>query len=121
MVGADEAECGLLLVGDRVMTRLNRQYRGMAHSTDVLSFSMREGPFASVSPNLLGDVVISVETAERQAAGAGRSLQDELTALLIHGILHLVGFDHQTVSEAKQMKRLERQCALPFIGAPDTQ
>jgi probable rRNA maturation factor len=98
------------------MTRLNQRYRGIATSTDVLSFPMREGPFASLSPNLLGDVVISVETADRQAAAAGRSLRDELVALLIHGILHLLGYDHQTPSEAKRMKRLERQFGLPFIG-----
>lgn len=106
-----------MLVGDRAMTRLNQQYRGMARSTDVLSFPMREGLFTSLSPNLLGDVVISAETADRQAKAAGRSLRAELAALLIHGILHLLGFDHRTASEAKKMKRLERQLGLPFIEA----
>lgn len=115
--GVNEAECGLLLVGDRTMTRLNRQYRGQATSTDVLSFPMREGSFASLSPQLLGDVVISAETADRQAAAAGRALRDELAALLIHGILHLLGYDHQTPSEARRMKRLERQFGSPFIEA----
>ena len=115
--GVSGAECGLLLVGDRAMTRLNQQYRGIARSTDVLSFPMREGPFASLSPNLLGDVVISAETADRQAAAAGRSLRDELAALLIHGILHLLGYDHQTPLEAKRMKRLERQLGLAFSEA----
>ena len=114
-VGVEGAECGLLVVGDRTMARLNQRYRGMAHSTDVLSFPMREGPFASLSPNLLGDVVISARTADRQAAAAGRSLRDELVVLLIHGILHLLGYDHQTPSEAKRMKRLERQLGTPFI------
>jgi probable rRNA maturation factor len=76
---------------------------------------MREGPFTSLSPNLLGDVVISPETAERQAAAAGRSLRDELVSLLIHGILHLLGYDHQTPSQAKKMKHLEKQLGLPFI------
>jgi probable rRNA maturation factor len=115
--GVHEAECGLLLVGDRAMTRLNRQYRGKATSTDVLSFPMREGSFASLSPQLLGDVVISAETADRQARAAGRALRDELAALLIHGILHLLGYDHQTPAEARRMKRLERQFGLPFIEA----
>ncbi|HWQ68656.1 MAG TPA: rRNA maturation RNase YbeY [Patescibacteria group bacterium] len=115
--GVDEAECGLVLVGDRTMTRLNRQYRGKATSTDVLSFPMREGSFGSLSPHLLGDVVISAETADRQAKAAGRTLRDELTALLIHGILHLLGYDHQMPSEARRMKRLERQFGLPFIEA----
>lgn len=76
---------------------------------------MREGSFASLSPHLLGDVVISAEMADRQAAAAGRTLRDELAALLIHGILHLLGYDHQTPSEARRMKRLERQFGLPFI------
>ncbi|MBZ0168347.1 MAG: rRNA maturation RNase YbeY [Kofleriaceae bacterium] len=115
--GVNEAECGLTLVGDRAMTRLNRQYRGKAAPTDVLSFPMREGPFASLSPHLLGDVVISAETADRQARAAGRPLRDELAALLIHGILHLLGYDHQTPSEARRMKRLERQYGFPFIEA----
>lgn len=101
------------------MARLNQQYRGIAHSTDVLAFPMREGPFALLSPNLLGDVVISPETADRQAAAAGRPLRDELVALLVHGILHLLGYDHQTPSEAKIMKRTEQQLALPFIKAED--
>ncbi|MBI2883711.1 MAG: rRNA maturation RNase YbeY [Candidatus Methylomirabilis oxyfera] len=115
--GVDEAECGLVLVGDRTMARLNRQYRGKSTTTDVLSFPMREGSFASLSPHLLGDVVISAETADRQAKAAGRTLRDELTALLIHGILHLLGYDHQMPSEARRMKRLERQFGLPFIEA----
>jgi len=115
--GVDQAECGLLLVGDRTMTRLNRQYRGKATTTDVLSFPMREGSFASLSPHLLGDVVISAETADRQAKAAGRPLRDELASLLIHGILHLLGYDHQTPSEARRMKRLERRFGLPFIKA----
>ncbi|MDE2060420.1 MAG: rRNA maturation RNase YbeY [candidate division NC10 bacterium] len=115
--GANEAECGLLLVGDRAMTRLNRQYRGKAHSTDVLSFPMREGPFAALSPHLLGDVVISAETADRQAGAAGHTLQEELVALLIHGLLHLLGYDHQTPVEARRMKRLERRFGLPFVEA----
>ena len=106
-----------MLVGDRTMTRLNRQYRGKAASTDVLSFPMREGSFASLSPHLLGDIVISAETADRQAKAGGRPLRDELAALLIHGILHLLGYDHQTPLEARRMKRLERQFGLPFIGA----
>jgi len=99
------------------MARLNRYYRGKTGPTDVLSFPMREGSFASLSPDLLGDVVISTETAERQARASGRSLRDELVALLIHGILHLLGYDHQTPSEARRMKRLERRYGLPFIEA----
>lgn len=113
--GVKEAECVVVLVGDRTMARLNQRYRGIAHSTDVLSFPMREGPFASLAANLLGDVVISAETADRQARAAGRPLRDELAALLIHGLLHLLGYDHQTPSEAKRMRRLEARLGLPFV------
>ncbi|MGH7412400.1 MAG: rRNA maturation RNase YbeY [Candidatus Methylomirabilis sp.] len=114
-MGVGEAECGLVLVGDRAMARLNERYRGIAESTDVLSFPMREGPFTSLAPTLLGDVVISAETADRQSRAAGHSLQEEVAALLIHGILHLLGYDHQTRSEARKMKRLEARLGLPFI------
>ena len=114
-MGAGEAECGLLLVDDRTMARLNERYRGIAGSTDVLSFPMREGPFESLSPGLLGDVVISAETADRQARETGRPLLEEVAALVIHGILHLLGYDHQTPSEARKMRRLEGRLGFPFI------
>ena len=115
-MGVEGAECGLLLVGDRTMARLNKRYRGIASSTDVLSFPMREGLFASLSPGQLGDVVISAETAHRQARAAGRSLREELATLLIHGILHLLGYDHQTPSESRKMKKLEGQLGFPFVA-----
>jgi probable rRNA maturation factor len=114
-MGVTGAECGLVLVNDRSMARLNKRYRRTAGSTDVLSFPMREGPFASFSPSLLGDVVISAETADRQATAAGRSLREELAALLVHGILHLLGYDHQTPSDATRMRRLERRLGHPYI------
>lgn len=114
-MGVEGSECGVLLVSDRAMARLNERYRGIARSTDVLSFPMREGPFASLSPGLLGDVVISTETADRQARTAGRSLGEEMAALLIHGILHLLGYDHQTSSGARKMRRLEGELGFPFI------
>jgi probable rRNA maturation factor len=115
-MGVGEAECGLLLVGDRAMARLNERYRGIAGPTDVLSFPMREGPFRSLSSTLLGDVVISAETADRQARRAGRSLQAESAALLIHGILHLLGYDHQTPLQKRKMKRMEARLGFPFIS-----
>ena len=114
-MGVGGAECGLVLVDDRTMARLNERYRGIAGSTDVLSFPMREGPFTSLSPGLLGDVVISAETADRQAKAAGRTLRGEVAALLIHGILHLLGYDHETPSEARTMRRLEGRLGFPFI------
>jgi len=90
-----EAELSVLFVGDRAMRTLNQQYRGKDRTTDVLSFSLREGRFNKVQPNMLGDIVISVPTAGQQAVDAGLTLQQELERLLVHGLLHLVGYDHE--------------------------
>ncbi len=106
-VGEASAALSLVLIGDRSMRRLNRQYRKKDRTTDVLAFSMREGPGPSSS--LIGDVVISVPTAMRQAGRMGRSLDEELSTLLVHGILHLCGYDHErSEREAQRMQRKER-------------
>jgi probable rRNA maturation factor len=91
------------------MAALNRTYRGVAGPTDVLAFPMTEGRFASSWPDLLGDVVISVETARRQAGVRGRDLGAELALLLVHGILHLVGYDHGTATERRRMWQKQRE------------
>lgn len=105
--GVPDAELSLVLVGDRRMRRLNRLYRSKDRSTDVLAFPMRKGG-PGVSP-LLGDVVISLPTAERQARAQGRSLDQEVATLLIHGILHLLGYDHERGErEARRMRRREQ-------------
>lgn len=104
------AELSVLLVNDRRMRVLNRQYRGRDKTTDVLSFAMREGEPMPGEPLLLGDVVISLPTAGRQAAEKGHSLEREVAILLIHGILHLLGYDHeQGEREAQRMERLEKR------------
>lgn len=98
---------GVELVGDRRMRKLNRAYRRIDRSTDVLAFALREarGPRTDV----LGDVVIAIPTAARQARRLGHSLRVELTTLLIHGILHLLGYDHErSRGEADRMRRKER-------------
>jgi probable rRNA maturation factor len=90
------------------MRSLNRRYRGMDRATDVLSFSLREGPFSRVQPDVLGDIVIAVPTAARQAAQAGHALGREIEFLLVHGLLHLLGHDHEQGSgKARVMRRLE--------------
>ena len=105
-VGESDAELSLELVGDRRMRRLNRLYRKKDRTTDVLAFPMRESH--NPCPALLGDVVISVPTAIRQAKEAGRSVSDELAALLVHGVLHLCGYDHErSAREALRMRRRE--------------
>ena len=105
-VGESDAELSLELVGDRRMRRLNRLYRKKDRTTDVLAFPMRESH--NPCPALLGDVVISVPTAIRQAKEAGRSVGDELAAVLVHGVLHLCGYDHErSAREAVRMRRRE--------------
>ena len=108
---APSSELSVLLCDDRFIRALNREFRHRDAATDVLSFAMREGEAAAFAPKLLGDVVISVETAARQAARDGKKPIDRARALLIHGILHLLGFDHETPGDKKQMRAEERRIA----------
>jgi probable rRNA maturation factor len=105
--GVHDAEISLDLIGDRRMRRLNRHYRGRDATTDVLAFPMSEAE--GLRSPLLGDVVISVPMAIRQAKESQQSLDQELAILLVHGVLHLLGFDHeQGKREACRMYRKER-------------
>ncbi len=105
------AELSLVLVSDPVMRELNRAWRGVDRSTDVLAFAQREAP-GGAPDGLLGDVVISVDMARRQAAERATPLGIELDRLLIHGVLHLVGYDHErSPAEARRMRRREHLLA----------
>ena len=117
LLGRDEAQLSVLIVGDRRMRRLNREYRGIDAPTDVLAFSQVEGGEPGFHENLLGDVVISAERAARQAAGLGRSLERELDTLLVHGLLHLMGFDHTGGrGEREEMNRWKRKILRGWEG-----
>lgn len=94
-LGCAEAQVSVLLVGDRRIRELNRRWRGADRATDVLAFSQREGAGGALHPELLGDVVISTAAAARQAREAGHSPAAELDLLLVHGILHLAGYEHE--------------------------
>lgn len=100
-----DAELSVLLTDDAHIQALNQQWRGVDRPTDVLSFAFNEaeGPGAEV----LGDIVISLPTAARQAAEHGHSVEDELWVLLVHGLLHLLGYDHQDAEEAAEMAAAE--------------
>jgi probable rRNA maturation factor len=106
----------IALVGDRAMRRLNRRYRGEDRATDVLSFpllhapAMRRGARAA-RERMLGDVVISLDRAASQAAGYDANLAAEVQRLLIHGILHVLGHDHEKPPERARMRREERRLA----------
>jgi len=108
-LGLQTQEVSITFVADRKIRELNLQYRGLDSPTDVLAFSMREGEFQEINPHLLGDVVISVETAQRQAIEAGHSLEEEIGILLIHGLLHLVGYDHMAEEDAVHMREKEHE------------
>ena len=108
-----QAELSLALVTDPEIHDLNRRYRGKDRPTDVLSFPLAD----ALQPSLLGEVVISVETAVRQAQRRGHSLPEELQTLLIHGVLHLLGYDHEVSrSEAIRMHRKEREVRAVLAG-----
>jgi probable rRNA maturation factor len=116
-VGETSAELGVLLVGDQRMRVFNRRYRGKDRTTDVLAFAMREAPHSSA--HLLGDVVIAVPAAARQARQGQRSLDEELTILLVHGILHLCGYDHErSEKDARRMHRRERMILRAIMRRP---
>jgi probable rRNA maturation factor len=91
-----EAELSVVLVDDSEIAALNQRYLNRSGPTNVIAFPMREGEFSDLSPLLLGDVVISTETAGREALVAGISAEIRLDQLLVHGILHLLGFDHES-------------------------
>ena len=107
-LGLAAEELSLRLVHDGEIHELNRAYRGKDRPTDVLSFSLREGRFGEIA-QALGDVVISLDTAARQAEEHGLRLGEEVDRLLVHGILHLAGYDHEiSPREERRMKRKER-------------
>lgn len=108
-IGQRRAELSVALVDDASIAELNGQWRDRPRPTDVLSFSLVEGDFSDHRGGLLGDVVISVETAARQAATRHRSLDEVVTKLLIHGVLHLIGHDHEDDDEARAMAAEERR------------
>lgn len=107
-IGYPDAELSVLFIGDRAMRSLNRRYRARDKTTDVLSFAFQEGKFSHVQPHVLGDIAISVPAARRQALAAGHSTLREIEILLIHGLLHLLGFDHErSERDARTMRRRE--------------
>ena len=105
-LGLSRGQVAILIVGDRRIHELNREWRGVDRPTDVLAFSQREGAGGGLHPEVLGDVVVSAPTAARQAVAAGHSLAAELDLLVLHGILHLAGYDHEGDSlRARAMRR----------------
>ncbi len=105
VVPADGAGVTVAFVSDRLMRELNRMWRHKVGTTDVLSFPSAQDEFEKVEGSSLGDVVISVEQAERQAKANGLEVDEEISQLILHGLLHLCGYDHET--DNGEMNRLE--------------
>ncbi len=118
-MGFNDHELSLVIMDDAGIQELNSTYRGMDKPTNVLSFSMQEGEFSQITPGLLGDVIISVETAEKEAADAGISLEERISQLLIHGILHLAGLDHE-LGEKEAMEMEEKSLEILRQIEPNT-
>jgi probable rRNA maturation factor len=110
------AELSILLTNDEEQHALNREWRGKDSSTNVLSFPQIE-PFGPVI-GLLGDITLARETLEREAADQGTTFADHFTHLVVHGFLHILGYDHLTDAEALQMESLETQI-LASLGVAD--
>jgi probable rRNA maturation factor len=108
----EKMELSVLLTDDDQIQQLNKMYRAKDRPTDVLAFAMREGDFSALAGNLLGDVILSVQTAQRQANERGVPVLAEATMLLAHGLLHLVGWDHDTEKKDRAMRaEVDRLCA----------
>lgn len=112
------AEVSIVLADDALVAKLNRAYRGIAKPTNVLSFAMAEPARRSAPLRLLGDVVLAHGTVAREARAQGKTLADHLTHLVVHGVLHLLGFDHERAREARRMEALE-VAVLAGLGISD--
>jgi probable rRNA maturation factor len=116
MTGMPEGEVSLVVCSDSFIATLNREYRQREGPTDVLSFAMREGALSSTHDPVLGDIVISVETAARQANEEGRKLEDEFLLLFVHGLLHLLGFTHEGEGDSREMQTLTENILMGVTG-----
>ena len=110
-MGYPEAELSILILDNAGIQQINRDYLQRDKATNVISFAMQEGEGAGLNPLVLGDVVISAERAAEDALDAGIAFEHELWFLLLHGVLHLLGYDHERGSdvEAERMEARERE------------
>jgi probable rRNA maturation factor len=112
-----DGELSILIVDDAEIAELNKTFLGRSGPTNVIAFPMQEGPFREINPNLLGDVVISLDTAAREARQDSISLESRFDQLLIHGVLHLFGYDHEKTSKQAQEMMVEEQKLLKMFQA----
>jgi probable rRNA maturation factor len=108
-LGLLEAEISLLFVNDLQIQALNRRYLCRDKPTNVLAFPMRKGEFSALHPYLLGDLVISVETAKRQSNRFGLNEMEMVILLMVHGVLHLIGYDHEGTKKGARAMTLKQK------------
>lgn len=110
-LGYPDSELSVVITGDRGIRRVNRDYLDKDRPTNVISFAMNEGEFGGMNPGMLGDVIISADTAAREAEEGGIPFWSRLCFLMLHGILHIVGYDHERSGEveARRMEAKERE------------
>jgi len=112
-LGSPESELSIVVVGDAEIASLNSEYLNHEGPTNVISFPMQEGDFSGVSPGVLGDVVISIDTAENESRIAGIDTEERFEELLVHGILHLFGYDHVLdIEDARIMEEKSQELLL---------
>jgi probable rRNA maturation factor len=117
LLGCGERELSLLFVDDEGIRKINRDYLRRDRPTNVIAFSLSEGSFGEVNPGMLGDVVVSVETAGREAKASGIPVGDAILNLVIHGILHLTGYDHEeTRGRARVMSAVQEAIFVEIRG-----
>jgi probable rRNA maturation factor len=115
----DKAEVSFVLTDDERIHQLNKIYRGKDRPTDVLAFAMHEGEFGALAGHVLGDVIVSVPTARKQARTHRVDVLEEVTMLLAHGLLHLLGWDHETDAKDRRMRaETSRLCAAAQTPSP---
>lgn len=119
--GPEAVELSVVLADDAMVRTLNRDHRGKDYPTNVLSFPPALAPAVlavQAGPRPLGDVILALETVRREAAEQGKPAVDHLRHLVVHGVLHLSGYDHETEAEAEEMEALERTI-LAGLGVAD--
>ena len=110
-----DQEISLLFVDNEQICQMNRQYLNRDHPTNVISFPIREGDYGHVNPQILGDIVISTERALQDAVAGDLSFDEEIDFLLIHGLLHLLGYNHEGVDENEAIKMRDKEDVTFFI------
>lgn len=114
-LGSPESELSIVIVDDPLIAELNSAYLHRKGPTNVIAFPMQEGEFAGINPNLLGDVVISIDTAEKEGKMVGIRTEERFDELLVHGILHLFGYDHEGSEDDAQIMEGKTRMLMEII------